>query len=170
MGFINMSVSLDDLANGGIEMTTEWTTIHTATFKIKSLDEVANIVWAMENVTDVYATAFVEVGEWISAQKIIAKNVFDLRNFEQKLEVASTISDDFEVTVGPNPTHSYVMVSQPNTSAELSIINMAGSVVKEMSLTEGQTRIDLGAMGTGSYVFFIQSGEQRFTRQVLVAE
>lgn len=170
MGFINMSVSLDDLANGGIDITTAWTTIHTATFKIKSSDDVANIVWAMENVTDVYATAFVEVGEWISAQKIVAKNVFDLRNFEQKIETAEALTSDFEVTVGPNPTTSYVTVSQPAQSAQLSIIDMTGAIIKEMNLSEGQTQIDLGAMGSGSYVFFIQSGEQTYTQQVLVAE
>jgi hypothetical protein len=170
MGFINMSVTLTDLVHGGIQITTDWTTIHTATFRIKSSTQVAQIVWAMENVTDVYATAFVEVGEWVAPYKIETKNVFDLRNFEQKIAVGENLSNDFTVTIGPNPTQSFVMIDQPSALAQLSIINMTGSIVKEMSLTAGQTKVDVSNYAAGSYIFFLQNGDHTSTKQILITE
>ena len=170
MGFINMSVQLSDNKEGGMDITTSWTTIHTATFKIVNADRKANIVWAMEEVTEGYATAFVEVAEWVSEGQIVAKNAFDLRNFEQEIELNTVVDTDFEVKIGPNPTSNYAIITQSVEGAILSIIDMTGSIVKETSLNAGETVLDVQNFTSGSYVFVIQSGEKSFAEQILITE
>ncbi len=170
MGFINMSVQLNDTQQGGMDITTDWTTIHTATFKIVNSEKRANIVWAMEEVTEGYATAFVEVAEWVSSDQIVSMNAFDLRNFEQDIEMNVVSEGEYEVKIGPNPTSNYAVITQPKEGAILSVINMSGSVVKETSLEAGETVIDVQNFTSGSYVFVIQHGDQSFAEQILITE
>ena len=170
MGFINMSVQLNDNKAGGLDVTTDWVTIHTATFKIIDDSKKANIVWANEEKTGAFATAFVEVAEWVSADEIIAKEAFDLVNYEA--EIDRVVEDDtvFEVKIGPNPTSSVANIYQEVEGAILSVVDMSGSIVIERVLERGTTVVNVEELSSGSYVFLVQSGAESHAEQVMITD
>ena len=170
MGFINMSVQLDDSDHGGVDITTEWTTVHTATFKIIDNNRKAHIVWANEARTSDFATAFVEVAEWINADEIIAKRAFDLVNFEEDINTAIVEEVAFEVTIGPNPTSNVANIYQDVDGALLSVINMNGSVVIEQSLEQGSTTVNVEGLSSGSYIFLVSQGTESHAEQVMITD
>ena len=170
MGFINMSVQLDDSQQGGVDITTEWTTVHTATFKIIDDSKTAHIVWANEAKTSEFATAFVEVAEWVNADEIIAKRAFDLRNFEGDIDRAVEEEVTFEVKIGPNPTSSVANIYQDMDGALLSVINLRGSVVIEQSLQQGTTTVNVEGLSSGSYIFLVTQGTESHAEQVMITD
>ena len=170
MGFINMSIRMTDNQNGGTVITDKWTTIHRATFKIVNSHEKLAIAWAMEGVTQSYATAFVEVAEWIAPGKIATKNVFDLVNFEKQIEISTSENDDFDVKMGPNPTSDYVIITQSENEAYLSIIDLSGATVKETSLKQGENVININDLLSGSYVFLVYSNTKSSAEHIIVSE
>ena len=170
MGFINMSVQLDDSKQGGVDITTEWTTVHTATFKIIDNSRKAHIVWANEAKTSDFATAFVEVAEWVNADQIIAKRAFDLVNFEEDINTAVQEEVAVEVKIGPNPTSSVANIYQDVNGALLSVINMNGSVVIEQSLQQGTTTVNVEGLNSGSYIFLVSQGAESHAEQVMITD
>ena len=170
MGFINMSVLLNDAKNGGVDISTEWTTIHTATFKIIDDSKKAHIVWANEHKTAEYATAFVEVAEWLSSDKIVAKDVFDLVNYESEINKSAVAEANFEIKIGPNPMSSVANIYQDNEEAVLSIIDMTGAVIVEQKLDEGMTAVNVSNLTSGSYLFFVQSDAGSQAEQIMITK
>jgi len=170
MGFINMSVQLNDNKSGGVDVTTDWVTIHTATFKIMDDSKKANIVWANEAKTGDFATAFVEVAEWVSADEIIAKEAFDLVNYEAEIERVVEEDTVFDVKIGPNPTSSVANIYQEVDGAILSVVDMSGSIVIEQMLERGTTVVNVEELSSGSYVFLVQSGSESHAEQVMITD
>jgi len=170
MGFINMSVQLDDSQQGGVDITTEWTTVHTATFKIIDDSRKAHIVWANEAKTSEFATAFVEIAEWVNADEIIAKRAFDLINFEEDINRAEQDEVAFELKIGPNPTSSVANIYQDMDGATLSVINMSGSVVIERSLERGTTTVNVEGLSSGSYIFLVSQDTESHAEQVMITD
>jgi len=170
MGFINMSVQLDDSNQGGVDISTEWTTVHTATFKIIDDSRKGHIVWANEAKTSEFATAFVEVAEWVNADEIIAKRAFDLVNFEEDINTAVQEEVAFEVKIGPNPTSSVANIYQDVDGALLSVINMSGSTVIEQSLQQGTTTVNVEGLSSGSYIFLVSQGAESHAEQVMITD
>lgn len=170
MAFINMSVRMTDNQKGGTMISDKWTTIHRATFKIVNGDEKLSIAWAIEEVTQDYATAFVEVAEWIAPGKIETKNVFDLVNFEKQVEKLTSDNDVYEVKMGPNPTSDYVIITQNDNNANLSIIDLSGATVKEMGLKQGENLVNINDLLAGSYVFLVYSNNKSSAEHIIVSE
>lgn len=74
LSFLNFSIDLMNLSNGGINLPAsgEWVNTSQLCFDVTQevLDnpsECLNIIWARTGLTDEYATAFVEVSQWLSA-------------------------------------------------------------------------------------------------------
>ncbi|HLO53291.1 MAG TPA: hypothetical protein VK169_03330, partial [Saprospiraceae bacterium] len=70
LGFLNYAIDLNDIVNGGIFLTTDWTTTSNICFTLAQdptggLTECMDVVWGREGLTDPYATAFVEVSRWV---------------------------------------------------------------------------------------------------------
>lgn len=170
MAFINMTINLNDSTNGGDLISTEWRTIHQVKFKVKNNKSYAHLAWAVPQVTDVYATAFVEVAEWLSPNKIAAKNVFDLVNFEKVVEKNEIFKNEIDIQFGPNPSKEYVGVTQPYDDAILQIININGAIVSEMNLEAGKSIVDVSNFNPGTYVFYVFSADYNYAEQIIVAE
>jgi hypothetical protein len=73
LGFLNYAMDLNDTQNGGIVLpANQWTTTSTLCFVVEPVvfsdpNTCLEFVWAREGLTDNYATAFVEVSRWVSA-------------------------------------------------------------------------------------------------------
>ena len=72
LGFLNYSIDLMNLASGGINLTGDGEWVNTTLICFELADETIadpnaclNLIWARSGLTDAYATAFVEVSEWI---------------------------------------------------------------------------------------------------------
>ncbi len=170
MGFINMSVQLNDTKNGGADVTSEWQTIHTMTFKITNANVNANIVWATAHQTEAYATAFVELGEWLGDDQINTIEYIEYSNYEEAITEDKLSVTDLEIKIGPNPTSDYAVISQPYSEAQLSIIDMTGSVLSEMMLESGTQTINVDQLNSGSYIFLIRTAGQSHSKQIMITE
>lgn len=170
MGFINMSTSLNDLVSGGVNVSVDWMPVYTMIFDIKNHNGVAKIAWAMDGVTDQYATAFVEVGEWKSVDKVGDKAVFDLINFELDLAKSNSVNEAFAVEMGPNPTQNFVNIRTTAADASLTIIDLAGSVINESAIIDGASRVDVSGYAAGTYIFMISAGSESYSEQIVITE
>ncbi|MEZ4910149.1 MAG: Ig-like domain-containing protein [Saprospiraceae bacterium] len=71
LGFLNYAIDLNDVETGGATLTSEWLSTSNLCFNIltddmSSSDACVDLVWGRDNLTNGYATAFVEVSEWVS--------------------------------------------------------------------------------------------------------
>jgi hypothetical protein len=73
LGFLNYAIDLNDTQNGGIMLpSNEWTSTSNLCFRVddevlKDINACMVLVWGRSGLTDMYATAFVEVSRWVSA-------------------------------------------------------------------------------------------------------
>ena len=170
LGFINMSVQLIDLQSGGMLVSTDWTTIHTATFKILNNSNHANLVWAHEDKTAGYATAFVVVLEWISPEEIEVMNNFDLVNFDENIQQNVEEVEKLEVEIGLSSDSDTANINVQMNSAILSIIDTNGGLEIEQQLDFGNNVVDISTLGSGNYLFMVSNESSSYTEQVEVAK
>ena len=178
LGFANLSIDLHNLKNGGLVLTDNdgWVTVARLKFDVKEEGAAYDIVWGREGVSDLYATAFVEMGEWVSASKLDKLTISyygDLSsedNSETNLAVA-------EVKVGPNPTADFINITlekELENAATVVLRDMTGRTVQTKVITEGSisTRVDLSQLGSASYMLeMIDANQQRvYNTQVVVAK
>ena len=166
LGFSNLSIDLQDLRNGGTAITPEWTKIATLSFNIIDMEKNPEIVWARTSKTDQYATAFVEVSEWISINSTRAKKVEffeDLSNIE---ESNTEISNHVEI--GPNPTTDFVNIFNIDEDARLTVFDVSGKVRIESNLVKGSNRINLIDTKPGNYFFHISNKHKSTSHKVTV--
>ncbi len=167
-GFINASVILNDIQEGGVGVTTDWQTIHTAVFKIKDHESSPSVVWALEGRTDEYATAFVEIAEWLSPSEIKAKNVFDVRNYEGQLAKNESIDTEaISIVIGPNPAQDKAIITHSLSAADLTIIDLSGQIVSQDKMNDDEHIVDMTAMVEGAYIFMIEKDDYSYTEQVV---
>ncbi len=177
LGFANFSIDLRDVENGGKTITSVdgWVTIARLKFDVKEAGAAYDLVWGREDVTDLYATAFVELAQWRSAKNLdkVAITYFGDLSSEDAQSVEATIAD---VTVGPNPTADYVNITLDRELAQAATItlrDMSGKQVRSLVMTEGavSTTIDLSDLGSASYVLEMIDGDQNsvYNTRVIVA-
>ena len=163
MGFSNFSIDLTDQLEGGLTITSgdEWTTVATLNFSI--IDEIDDIqmVWGRQDRSEEYATAYVEMAEWVSPRKIESLEINEYHDLDfsfEDLEESDLVSIEF----GPNPTTEFVNVSfgQALTSnAELRFINMTGQVSKRVNIAAGATRAQvlMNDVPAGNYLIEVNN-------------
>ncbi len=156
LGFVNFSIDLHDLKNGGISLIKdEWTTVARLKFDVKLEGADYDLVWGREGATDLYATAFVELQEWKSSNSLEKVNITyygDFSSQESAREVAV-----FEAAIGPNPTSDYVNITLEKTldaDATVVIRDVTGKQLKLQTISRGDvsTQIDLSDVAPTTYL------------------
>ena len=178
LGFANLSIDLHNLKNGGIVLTDNdgWVTVARLKFDVKEEGAAYDIVWGREGVSDLYATAFVEMGEWVSASKLDKLSISyygDLSsqdNSEANLAVA-------DVKVGPNPTADFINITlerELQDAATVVLRDMTGRTVQTQVMGTGSisTRVDLSQLGSASYMLEMIDAKSNkvYNTQVVVAK
>ena len=81
LSFLNYSMDLNDIANGGIILPANGAWVITSELCFRSYAPLSGIdipcieiVWARDSLTDVYASAFVEVSKWVGPGNTVAAN------------------------------------------------------------------------------------------------
>ena len=172
LGFVNFSIDLHDLKDGGeILSTDEWTTVARLKFEVKQEDVGYDLVWGRRGATDLYATAFVELQEWKSSttlEKVEITYYGDLSSEESSREVAI-----FEAAIGPNPTSDYVNITLENTldaDATVIIRDVTGKQVKLQTISRGDisTQIDLTDVAPTTYLLELINNESTVLNQTRI--
>ncbi|MFT6811309.1 MAG: hypothetical protein ACJA01_004557, partial [Saprospiraceae bacterium] len=81
LGFANFSIPLINNREGGkvLSKQASWVSVATLVFDVLKTSASYEVVWGRDGVTDLYATAFVQVGAWRSqrVEETIAVNLFE---------------------------------------------------------------------------------------------
>ncbi len=165
MGFINFNIELKNIVDGGINISGEWVTLATLAFDIQEKNEIVNLVWAREDRSDAYATAFVEIAEWLAPNKISTKEITEFNDLEDEIEFST--DNELTLEIGPNPTSDFVNIIQNKSNTLLTIIDMSGRVIEERNLTSSKERIDIQSYQSGNYIFNIFDGENNITKKLM---
>jgi hypothetical protein len=166
LGFANLTIELEDMLNGGSSVNGEWSKVAVLVFDVINEDQTAQLVWAREGKGDAYATAFVEMAEWVAPNRIITRDVNEFHDLSVEISLSES-DNELSIEIGPNPSSDYVMISLNKSNSDLMIVDLKGKVVKEMKLSAGQTRIDIQSMSAGSYIFYVNDGVNRIANKIL---
>ncbi len=177
LAFLNIGLDLIDVSTGGIVLsaTGTWQSTMQLCFDLKqemSPAEVTNkksIYWAREDLTDSYATAYVEVAEWIapnSTQPAIAAEYYDMN--------LSTALSDFSLekapVIFPNPAKDKVWIDyQSEQPIQLEIRSVNGQLIRNqqnLDMKNGLFQFKLAHQPTGWYQIIIKDGQKIFTKSV----
>lgn len=167
LGFINMTIDLMDVTNGGTAISDEWVTIATLAFDIKKKNATADIVWARLGAGDAYATAFVQISEWRNYSTIVKTDVIEHTDLSYVPSKKKYTKSEGEITVGPNPTQDYIEVKQESQTGEILLIDMNGAVVIEQAIKSRSTRIDMTNLSAGNYVIYISDGTETKSEKIV---
>lgn len=149
MGFINFKIDLLDDNNGGVVLSSKdgWQKIAILKFDILNDSKEENLVWSQPHITDEYATAFVEITEWIAP--------FENRNLEvseygDAQVTLNSITAPINIAVGPNPTADFIKIELSDAFQSPSTIMVTDA--------SGQVRINQAIpLGTDSMTINIDS-------------
>lgn len=178
LGFVNFSINLSDVLNGGLTLTEDkgWVSIATLKFDIKKAGARYDLVWGREGVSDLYATAFVEVAQWVSSTKLDVVNIASYGDLTSE-EVAKESIAVSDVSVGPNPTADYVNISfDSEVKAATTVIfrDMNGRQMKRDVVQPGSinSRVDLSDLTSANYMVEVYTNEGGLIHntQVVVAK
>ncbi|OYT17859.1 MAG: hypothetical protein B7C24_00315 [Bacteroidetes bacterium 4572_77] len=80
----------------------------------------------------------------------------------------STLENQMEFVVGPNPTSQYLQISfaDNNMDKAISISDLSGRLVRQFSTKEG-VRIDISDLNSGYYLVKATDGNETITRKIL---
>ena len=153
-----------------------WVSAATLVFDVLKTSETYDIVWGRDGVTDLYATAFVQVGAWRSqnVEEAIEVNLFqDLSLEKTELEA---LSSKMNISVGPNPTIDFVTVnleSGLSQSANVTITDYSGRVLMNEVMSAGatSTTMQLGNLASGTYILQLKNNKEiLLTERIAVAK
>lgn len=155
LGFINFNIDLNNDTEGGISLIQDeiWHRVAVLNFKVEDKDALSQIVWSRNDATENYATAFVEIMEWISPNKTAAASIedyvdasFNVKEEEQK----------FAIEISPNPSSDFIKLSfdkDLTESLQVHIYDTLGKSVMKSKAYRGAANLNLAIarLAAGSY-------------------
>ena len=83
----------------------------------------------------------------------------------------STVTDAFNFSVYPNPSHSqaFIQLSKIAGNTSFKLENVLGQVLLSKQLTDMQTQLDLSSYPDGIYIIEIRQGEKRAVKELILS-
>ena len=156
LGFANFSIDLHNLKDGGIALSKDaWTTVAILKFQVEAESVAYDLVWGRDGATDKYATAFVEMQEWVSSKVLNKIDVTLYGDLSSKEESVKEVK--LQAKIGPNPTSDYVHITLDNAlagDATVIVRDVTGKVVKSESMNSGDiaAQINLSDITPATYL------------------
>lgn len=158
MGFVSFSINLEDLKNGGISMNNNngWVAIARLQFTVKS-QEAFQLVFGRDGKTDKYATAFVEMAEWVAPYKTEGLEVNEITDLDLTKPASDLTDEEISVTIGPNPSSDYIQIRLNERSSSdlyISVRDLNGRIAKTQLLPKGQNDaiVSLSELSAANYI------------------
>ena len=164
LGFINFGIDLHSSDDAGISLRKEddWQRVAVLNFNLNNKKDLSRIVWSQSGATDQYATAFVEIMEWVAPNETKPVNVHTY------VDAAFKVNDhlsNVDLTLSPNPTVDFIKLEfdRPlESDMNVLIYDGTGKKVKDsmaynkskqvnlavIDLSPGTYTIDLRPVGT----------------------
>lgn len=177
LAFLNVGLDLSNVSTGGIILPASgaWKSTLQLCFDLKqdidaqALANSKSIFWARADLTDSYATAYVEVAEWVNpdvTQPAIAREYYDM----DLSTVLPTLSTEKAPVVFPNPTRGKVWIDyQSDTSIELEIWSVNGQLIQQRNQIDAKNNVisfSLANQPSGLYQIKLKDGQKVFVEQV----
>lgn len=176
LAFLNIGIDLSDVENGGLNLpaSQEWQSSMQICFDVLQQSETneltykKEIYWARVALTDAYATAFVEIAEWVApneTQAAIAENYFDV-----DLSTSLTTLPDANALIWyPNPTKDKVWLNyQSKNPIQIKVWNIQGKLIleQEVNAQNGLLHFNLDNQPSGQYQVKLIDGKKVFTESI----
>jgi hypothetical protein len=176
LGFINLGNDLVDELNGGIELPAsgEWLTTANVCFDIMKEENQAasesdfGFYWARKELTQSYATAYVEVAEWTGPNKVVPAKAAIY--FDQELSTSNNEQLwDHVPSVYPIPTRDELTI---NYKGKESLLVQVYSTNGQLLLKDNYPanvdnyQIKLGNLATGFYQLRLSNKEKVLIKKI----
>lgn len=176
LGFLNIGTDLNDTQNGGIILPSSGEWISTAQICFDFVgDETSfytttktELFWARPELTATYATAYLEVAQWIAPfQTIPAKGI----NYED-ISLSTGLAEQLwqsAISIYPNPTKGKVWLKYEGEEiVQLKILGVNGAIIRTAVLPKGTTvyPFDLEQEASGTYYIQLTNGNKIFTEKI----
>ncbi len=171
LGFLNLGIDLENIQNGGTILPANGDWVSTAQICFDNLSEQADLKdfrlnWARKELTENYATAFVEIAEWIHPYKTMpamAEKYYDLDliTSNQVLKTSPLIY--------PNPTHSKLWITtHRKEKMRLEIWDMSGRHLIERIVPSNAAgyEVDMEEYPAGMYQVKLSLDKKYFTELI----
>lgn len=132
LGFLNYTMDLSNVATGGIDLTSTWSTTTNLCFDIDPsvIDDAAScieLVWGRDGLTNSLATAFVEISSWDAPNSTSA--------------AVPVIHDDLDSSDGDQACFSVACaVVEPNITITDASVTEGGAATVQVCLSEATTQ------------------------------
>ena len=178
LGFANFSIDLTNTERGGVAIGNEqWTTVATLMFRVKDKDGRYDLVWGRNGVTDLYATAFVEIGEWTEANLIDKVRIVKYIDLSSEFKSTAQATGIRSIQVGPNPTADFLDVAFDKELQQdhyLVVRDLTGRTLVQDKIQRGSIsrKVDLSQLIASSYLLEIISADATLMHrtQIVVAK
>lgn len=172
IGFLNISIDLLDYKTGGqvLSANGEWTNTCQVCFKKKSAasNTQGKIIWARPDLTQDYATGFVEIAEWKDqniTQPALATTYEDL-----SFSTSNTFLQwEESPLLFPVPTKDYLWIEQTaEQDTQIQIWNIQGSLVHTDKIPVGTPsyQLDLRSFPAGMYQVRLTKNQRQFSQLI----
>lgn len=155
LGFVNFNIDLNNNKEGGITIKKDeiWTRVAVLNFKVADKNSLSQIVWSRSDATEDYATAFVEIMEWVAPNKTTSASIEDYVDASFNLNEKEQL---FAVEISPNPSSDFIKLTFDKDLSESLMVNIydaAGKAVISSKAYRGAATLNLAIarLSAGSY-------------------
>lgn len=170
IGLISMSMDLKDATQQGIILSSdgEWTSTCEICFdrlNTKTDLDKEVIIWARKELTSGYATAYVEVAEWVDVNATAPAEASDYEDIEYVTTSTNNLSWKGNIEIYPNPVASELWIEQAaEAPLQAEIWSVNGQKLLEKTIPQGATKeqLTLGHLPSGMYQLRLTKNDQQY--------
>jgi len=169
LGLLSVSLDLDDTRDGGITLDAfgEWVNTCQVCFdniQSKTGEETGSIIWARPELTASYATAYVEVSEWVGRNETVPAVVDQYEDMAFSTTASSNVQWQETPTIYPNPIKDQLWIKQTaQRVTDVHIVSITGQQIYAGQIDQGDTEhvLNLQHLAAGMYQLRLTKGGQQ---------
>lgn len=171
LGFINFSIDLHDNQYGGITLNSqdEWTSVATLRFKVLDQNAISSVVWGRDGVSHEYATAYVEMAEWLGPKSIAALDIVEFVDLNYQVSSEeSSLTSALDISFAPNPAMDMIKLDFGNALKDRTKVTIRDYIGRNVlnSIVDAHTKstfIDISSLSAGKYIIEVLSNDQNYS-------
>lgn len=176
LGFLNFGNDLTNEAQKALILPAsgEWISTTTLCFDIINPAAMSNplssmeIIWARAALTADFATAYVEIAEWVAPYKIIPATASSYEDASFSTALADKLKQQV-ISIFPNPTKGKASIEVDlSEDLKLTVYSITGAVVLTDLLAKetANYQLDLTPFPTGLYLLELTNGSKSYTQKI----